>query len=1039
PLPSPTTAAYLPGSDVELGAGRARAEALIEEAQAAERLGMRDQARALYERAMRALHGTGDHTLVAALLRWIGVTYQLDADAEAAVDCFHAALATAEATSDEAGIGHAVNALATTHFHQGALDLAESLFRTARESARRSGDAKLSAMTSQNLGIIANIRGELEEALWHYEASLADYRALGLPKYVCMTLNNLGLLYTRMERWETAERALDEAVRLSQMLGDLTTRILLDVNRAAMWTARRDFARAREACDLAVELSRQTRDTRALGEAHKQYGIIARETGDLESAEQSFLRASRLADERQDLLLAAETAREMAELYHRMGRNRDTLHCLNRAHRLFTQLHARPALADVDRQMGRLESDFEEVVRRWSESIESQDRYTSGHCARVADLACAVAREAGMDAKSLFWFRLGALLHDVGKLSIPASVLNKPGRLTAEEWALVRQHPVVGVRMLADVDFPYDVRPIVESHHERWDGDGYPHGLAGEAIPFEARILCIADVYDALTSERSYKKAVPHAHAMEMMRAEAGAQFDPALFEKFESVMRASPELWAGRQPDRAAPANAAAPPVDPTADVDHLTGALLRRAFTAAAENVLGRLRPAEQPPSLLVIDIDHFKLVNDTYGHLTGDDVLCMVLRVLRRTLRTADVVGRYGGDELVVLLPRTPLEHAREVAERLRVAVEHERCPARDRPDVLVGVTLSIGAATALAGDRPEALFAAADRALYEAKRGGRNSVSVATISDAAAPPQLLLSRFVGRSQELRRLVTLLEAAAQGQPRIVAAVGEAGVGKSTLLRNLYPEVRLRGGTMLIGRCAEADVKAPYAPWLEILAAIAAQPGAPEACAYRELRRLVPALAACEGQPDAPRVTGSKYALLDEISAYLRETAARHPLVLVLDDMQWADAASWDTLEHLVTELRNEPILIALTIRAEDTSAEVQSRRRRISRDERFHELPLGRLSREDVEQWLAAASNGADLGLELLPTLYRHTEGNPFLVVQVLRSLVEEGELRFEEGRWRWYETPALRLPVAVSDLMARRLDRLSPKTRSILTTA
>src|ERR671920_1794428 len=133
--------------------------------------------------------------------------------------------------------------------------------------------------------------------------------------------------------------------------------------------------------------------------------------------------------------LSAEISREMAELYRRQGRNRDTLQSLNRAHRLFTQLHARPDLADIDRQTTRLESDFLEVVRRWGESIESKDHYTQGHCERVADLACALAAKAGMDAQSLFWFRIGAMLHDVGKLVIPSEVLNKPGPLTESEWA----------------------------------------------------------------------------------------------------------------------------------------------------------------------------------------------------------------------------------------------------------------------------------------------------------------------------------------------------------------------------------------------------------------------------------------------------------------------------------------------------------------------------------------------------------------------------------------------------------------------------
>ena len=102
----------------------------------------------------------------------------------------------------------------------------------------------------------------------------------------------------------------------------------------------------------------------------------------------------------------------------------------------------------------------------------------------------------------------------------------------------MRRHPTAGVELLADIEFPWDVRPIVESHHERWDGRGYPHGLAGDAIPLTARVLGIADVYDALTSQRSYKKAFTHDQAMDIMRGDVGKQFDPELFASFEEIVR---------------------------------------------------------------------------------------------------------------------------------------------------------------------------------------------------------------------------------------------------------------------------------------------------------------------------------------------------------------------------------------------------------------------------------------------------------------------------------------------------------------------
>jgi putative nucleotidyltransferase with HDIG domain len=352
-------------------------------------------------------------------------------------------------------------------------------------------------------------------------------------------LVNLGLLHTHMSRFAEAERAFREAKDVGAVVGDLSRLIRIELHLARLRIKQGERDAARALCDRAREMALQTGDTFADGDAEQVAGIIARLDGDVAKAEQHFLRAEQIGIERKDLILQGETAKELAELYRWNGRNKDTLQRLNQAHRLFLQLRARRELADVDRRTASLEADFLDVVRKWGESIEEKDVYTQGHCVRVADLSCALwARVSAGDDTSLFWFRIGALLHDVGKLMIPAEVLNKPGKLSDEEWALIQRHPTAGVELLADIDFPWDVRPIVESHHERWDGKGYPHKLAGEEIPLTARVLCIADVYDALTSKRSYKQAFTHDEAMEIMRGDVGRQFDPTLFAAFEEIVR---------------------------------------------------------------------------------------------------------------------------------------------------------------------------------------------------------------------------------------------------------------------------------------------------------------------------------------------------------------------------------------------------------------------------------------------------------------------------------------------------------------------
>ena len=510
--------------------------AVVERGQALEHGGQKERARQVYELALHDGTATtpGD---ASQLLRLIARTYLQEASYEAAIDCAIVSLAVAERSRDEGARGHAMNTLAVIAWRQGNLDEARRLYLTARDSAYRAGDARLAVMTASNLGVISNVRGDEDQARDHYEAALSQARGAGLADLAIGALINLGLLNTQSGRLDAANRHLLEACELCTVIGDRSMLITAQLHLAKLRIKQGDHTAARATCTQVRAIVAQIGDSREAGEAQYVYGLVERASGDATAAEAHFLRAEEIALERSDLILQGEVARELADLYRTQGRNRQTLQRLNQSHRLFAQLRARRELADVDRRNAALESDFLDVVRKWGDSIESKDEYTQGHCVRVADLACALwTRVSTPDDTPLFWFRIGALLHDVGKLMVPAEVLNKPGKLTEEEWAMVRGHPTAGVELLADIEFPWDVRPIVESHHERWDGRGYPHNLAGEAIPLAARVLCIADVYDALTSQRSYKRAFTHDEAIAIMRQDVGTQFDPALFPVFEEV-----------------------------------------------------------------------------------------------------------------------------------------------------------------------------------------------------------------------------------------------------------------------------------------------------------------------------------------------------------------------------------------------------------------------------------------------------------------------------------------------------------------------
>jgi len=513
--------------------------ALVEQAQRSERSGRRELSRQYYETALYLL-GRGDGVAAVAIIRRIIRSYVDDGQFDAALDCCELALGCAEALGDASGLAHATNLLAIAHLQRGDLDNAGEVFSRAAKLATAAGDEKLTAMIAQNLGIIASLRGDLAAALDHYASSLVTYRTAGLQEYVGPVLNNMGLVYTQLDRLDEAQAAYDEAVQHCKAAGDRPHRLLALINSTNLWIARGDIERAAALCETVLAEATRANDARALGETYKHLGVIARMRGDVENAERQLFAAYNSAMEREDLLLAAESAREQAELYELMGKNRETLQALMRSHRLFTKLRAQRNLADLQRRLSRLEDRFYLVVARWAETIESKDAYTLGHCERVADYACALARASDIDEITLFWFRIGAVLHDVGKIVVPSEILNKAGPLSADERLVMERHPAAGSDLLREIDFPWDILPMVRGHHERWDGAGYPDGLAGEEIALSARITCVADVFDALTTDRPYRPAFTLDEALSMMAANSGKMFDPELFARFDRLVRST-------------------------------------------------------------------------------------------------------------------------------------------------------------------------------------------------------------------------------------------------------------------------------------------------------------------------------------------------------------------------------------------------------------------------------------------------------------------------------------------------------------------
>ncbi len=531
----------------------------------------------------------------------------------------------------------------------------------------------------------------------------------------------------------------------------------------------------------------------------------------------------------------------------------------------------------------------EAVILSLATAIDAKDQCTCSHIHRVQQYAIALGKACGLSDVEMQAVRTGALVHDIGKLGIPDHILGKPGKLTPEEYRRMQTHVYIGAEILGPVPFPFPVVDVVMTHHERWDGLGYPRGLKGEQIPIGGRIISIVDVFDALTSNRPYRRALSVDAAVQVLRESAGRQFDPRLVELFIQVLpgtRAIIEQFESEEQSRRAMAAAAeegpraldyigqaAAEMAAVCDVaqvlaqetteeqalevvvaralmlvpadtavlylatpghelraaaaegcyaDRLRGMVVHRgegvAGTVAATqqplldvsaspdvarrfspeedieltaatavpllhgpeqlgvlavytmrygtlsphhvNVLNilaehaaatlhqlrrlelnremavtdtltglpnsralhtalqeRLREpgAGEPFGLVMLDLDGFKRVNDTLGHLAGDELLRRVAGTLLASVRRTDLVCRYAGDEFVIMVPGADAELLARTRERVRAAVD-ALCPVEGR--VAIGASLGTALYPADGGTATELLHAA-DQRMYEDK--------------------------------------------------------------------------------------------------------------------------------------------------------------------------------------------------------------------------------------------------------------------------------------------------------------------------------
>ena len=514
------------------------------EARKRERAGCIPEAIECYESAIAAAEGSRVYPVLAEALRRLAVVRHHRNESGRARELCRRSYVVARRIGDDLLAAEAQNTLGGLDLTTGSLEGARRTFLQALEFG--GSNRELRARVEQNLGILANIQGQLDEALTWYARSLEAYRSAGDEHGCAIAYHNLGMVSTDRGLFDEADRYFRESRAIAERTGDVYLQGLCLVNHAEVDVARQRFENARQDAEDALALFDQLGARGPKAEAYRVIGMAYRETSRPALAESRLRSAIELAIAAGSVLGEAEASRELALLYQAMGRNQKALRLLNVAYQLFSRLDARVDLVHVGGKVAEIQGTYLAVVRNWGQSIESSDRYTFGHCERVARNAVAMARALELDEHEETTILLGAYLHDVGKVRVPHEILNKPGPLTPEELEVVQMHPVWGIELLADVEFPWDIKPIIRWHHEKYDGTGFPDRLKGDDIPLSAQIVGILDVYDMLTTARAQHPGLPVDEAFEEI-ARLRGWWSERVFKVFLQVIAEPLERGTGR------------------------------------------------------------------------------------------------------------------------------------------------------------------------------------------------------------------------------------------------------------------------------------------------------------------------------------------------------------------------------------------------------------------------------------------------------------------------------------------------------------
>lgn len=378
---------------------------------------------------------------------------------------------------------------------------------------------------------------------------------------------------------------------------------------------------------------------------------------------------------------------------------------------------------EMDERRNQMEAISLQMMQTLSTTIEAKDEYTRGHSHRVAEYAVLIAEELGWDKKEIRNLRNAAHLYDIGRIGIPDSILNKPTRLTEEEYAVIKEHTIIGAEILKNITLIDHVKEVARSHHERYDGKGYPDGLKGEEIPLYARIIAIADSYDAMKSRKIYRNPLADEIIYNEILQSRGKQFDPDIADVFLKLLDEN-RVAIDEDGDSdtefeferfITSVMSTMKRQEESEGFDFLTGLPMRNRGEKLAAQFM-----QQDNGYLVFLDMDNLKKTNDIYGHKAGDRALKLLGSLLMEHAQHS-VVCRLGGDEFLMFVSEVSKEEIIDIVTKIQK--KFEQCKEEDME--IRFADISAGICEVNKGDPFEECYSKADKALYYVKQNGKGS--------------------------------------------------------------------------------------------------------------------------------------------------------------------------------------------------------------------------------------------------------------------------------------------------------------------------